>query len=58
VNVSNDTTSGMSTECSDPDLHYQLGVDVFIAGGQAAAGDADMRQHPAGPAQGGGEPLR
>jgi TetR/AcrR family transcriptional regulator, tetracycline repressor protein len=25
------------TECADPDLHYQFGVDMFIAGVQAAA---------------------
>jgi hypothetical protein len=26
------------TACDDPDLHYQFGVDMFIAAVQAAAG--------------------
>ena len=26
------------TACDEPDLHYQFGVDMFIAGVQAAAG--------------------
>jgi AcrR family transcriptional regulator len=38
------------TACDDPDLHYQFGVDLFIAGVQAVAGEADGRRHPAGPA--------
>jgi hypothetical protein len=25
------------TECADPDLYYQFGADMFIAGVQAAA---------------------
>jgi TetR/AcrR family transcriptional regulator, tetracycline repressor protein len=38
------------TACDDPDLHYQFGVDLFIAGVQAVARGADERRHPAGPA--------
>jgi AcrR family transcriptional regulator len=38
------------TECADPDLHYQFGVDMFIAGVQAVARRADARQHQASPA--------
>jgi AcrR family transcriptional regulator len=38
------------TECADPDLHYQFGVDTFIAGVQAVARGADGPRHPAGPA--------
>ncbi|HKA96044.1 MAG TPA: TetR family transcriptional regulator [Streptosporangiaceae bacterium] len=38
------------TACDDPDLHYQFGVDLFIAGVQAIAKTADGLQHPAGPA--------
>jgi TetR/AcrR family transcriptional regulator, tetracycline repressor protein len=37
------------TECADPDLHYQFGVDTFIAGVQAVAQGADGPRHPAGP---------
>src|SRR5262249_10419493 len=40
------------TVCDDPDLHYQFGVDLFIAGVQAVAGGAGGRRHPAGPAEG------
>ena len=38
------------TECADPDLHYQFGVDTFIAGVQAVAQAADGPRRPAGPA--------
>jgi AcrR family transcriptional regulator len=38
------------TECADPDLHYQFGVDTFIAGVQAVARGADGPRHPVGPA--------
>jgi hypothetical protein len=38
------------TECDHPDLHYQLGADVFIAGVEAAAQAAAARPHPASPA--------
>jgi len=38
------------TECADPDLHYQFGVDLFIAGVQAAAQGADGPRHPVSPA--------
>jgi TetR/AcrR family transcriptional regulator, tetracycline repressor protein len=31
------------TACDDPDLHYRLGADMFIAGVQAVAGGADAR---------------
>jgi AcrR family transcriptional regulator len=32
------------TVCDDPDLHYQFGVDLFIAGVQAVAGGAGGRR--------------
>jgi hypothetical protein len=38
------------TACADPDLHYQFGVDMFIAGVQAVAKRADGPQHPVSPA--------
>jgi TetR/AcrR family transcriptional regulator, tetracycline repressor protein len=38
------------TGCDNPDLHYRLGVDVFIAGVEAAAKAAGGPPHPASPA--------
>jgi len=42
------------TACDDPDLHYQFGVDLFIAGVQAVARTADGPPPPATPAQAAG----
>jgi hypothetical protein len=44
--------------CDNPDLHYQFGVDMFIAVGRRPPGEVDGRQYPADPAQDGGELLR
>ena len=38
------------TACDDPDLHYQFGVNMFMADVQAVARGADGRQHPVSPA--------
>jgi AcrR family transcriptional regulator len=38
------------TACDDPDLHYQFGVDLFIAGVEAIAGTAGGLHYPASPA--------
>jgi len=38
------------TACDDPDLHYQFGVDLFIAGVQAVARAADEPRPPVSPA--------
>jgi len=39
------------TACDDPDLHYQFGVDLFIAGVQAVARTTDRPPPPATPVQ-------
>jgi hypothetical protein len=58
VVVGNEGDALPLTACDEPDLHYQFGIDMFIAGVQAVARRADARQHPVSPAQGGGEPRR